>query len=210
MKKNKIAMVVGCCIIFAFFVFLDTKKQENEEYPAPSIVNADMMKVPQLKEQIAGAKICIVGEVIRGVELKENYTIPSEQLFGDTEEDYVMMENMKKDGLLPPEAVYQQYTIQPIQYVYNDTQQEKEEYDIIYPLFLQEYGAKPETGMKMILFLNPCDGFENKYMGEIAWAYYVDEEDNLIVTLNEDKIKEYKVKKLDNYIEKIRKFHDKK
>ena len=121
-----------------------------------------------------------------------------------------MMENMKKDGLLPPEAVYQQYTIQPIQYVYNDTQQEKEEYDIIYPLFLQEYGAKPETGMKMILFLNPCDGFENKYMGEIAWAYYVDEEDNLIVTLNEDKIKEYKGKKLDNYIEKIRKFHDKK
>ncbi len=63
--------------------------------------------------------------------------------------------------------------------------------------------------MKVTMFLSPSESFEGKYFGEIAWAYYVLENEELLSTTMDTRQEVYENKELDQYVTEIKEIYKK-
>ncbi|MCX4316506.1 MAG: hypothetical protein OSJ52_07695 [Lachnospiraceae bacterium] len=209
-RTYKLLVLLG---IIAFVIILlgtsELNRKEAEGHAALNAALLDSINVPEIKSQVKEYEICVVAEVTQGVNDMGDYTVSGEKLFGDTEEDIKMRESFKANGFLPETVSYNQYHVKVDQYIYDKTGEYKEEIDVIYGLAYQEIGIQAEAGMKLILFLTPSDSLDGKYIASICWAYHVNDNGTIVPTIDNEKHKEYKGKKIEKYIEKISKIYEK-
>jgi len=131
-KKVKILCFVSIILVCASIL---TVKHNYESYKTemmnqkkyPVIATGDVMKSPELEDEINNAPICVVAKVVKGIDDCDSFTVSGTDLFGNTKEDKVMMEKMqedgtfevlpKKDGLLPDTVSYQQFELEVEEYM---------------------------------------------------------------------------------------------
>ena len=92
-----------------------TEMMNQKKYPV--IATGDVMKSPELEDEINNAPICVVAKVVKGIDDCDSFTVSGTDLFGNTKEDKVMMEKMQEDGLLPDTVSYQQFELEVEEYM---------------------------------------------------------------------------------------------
>ena len=121
-KKVKILCFVSIILVCASIL---TVKHNYESYKTemmnqkkyPVIATGDVMKSPELEDEINNAPICVVAKVVKGIDDCDSFTVSGTELFGNTKEDKVMMEKMQEDGLLPDTVSYQQFELEVEEYM---------------------------------------------------------------------------------------------
>ncbi len=121
-KKVKILCFVSIILVCASIL---TVKHNYESYKTemmnqkkyPVIATGDVMKSPELEDEINNAPICVVAKVVKGIDDCDSFTVSGTDLFGNTKEDKVMMEKMQEDGLLPDTVSYQQFELEVEEYM---------------------------------------------------------------------------------------------